>query len=120
MSKQFYFKQFGVVAFEKGAFWLPSTTVTNFTYWPIDKTLSGANTLSQSGLGSNGNKGILHISQNFSITGTSPSDCLVSYPGYSFGGGESLTPLQRCSWCILQPQPTGQPFLEWDHFLSLV
>ena len=22
--------------------------------------------------------------------------------------GRDLTPLQRCSWCILQPQPTGQ------------
>ena len=30
----------------------------------------------------------------------------MSYPGHSFGGG--LTPLQRCSQCILQPQPTGQ------------
>ena len=29
---------------------------------------------------------------------------LVSYPGHSWGG---LTPLQRCSECILQPQPTG-------------
>ena len=24
------------------------------------------------------------------------------------GGGGGLTPLQRCSQCILQPQPTGQ------------
>ena len=30
---------------------------------------------------------------------------LVSYLGHSFGG---LTPLQRCRWCILQPQPTGK------------
>ena len=30
----------------------------------------------------------------------------MSYPGHSLGGG--LTPLQRCSQCILQPQPTGQ------------
>ena len=46
----------------------------------------------QSGPGSNGN-------------GTSQSDCLVSYPGPSLG---DLTPQQRCSQCILQPQPTGQ------------
>ena len=43
------------------------------------------------------------------------SDCLVSYPGHSLGGG--LTPLQRSSRCILQPQPTGQSshssFLLW-------
>ena len=30
----------------------------------------------------------------------------MSYPGHSFGGG--LTPLQRCSQYILQPQLTGQ------------
>ena len=31
------------------------------------------------------------------------------------GGGKSFTFLQRCSWCILQPQPTGQ-----DNFKSLL
>ena len=36
---------------------------------------------------------MLSIPQSSSITGTSPS---------------GLTPLQRCSRCILQPQPTGQ------------
>ena len=47
-----------------------------------------------------GNEGVLHIPQSSSITGTSPSDCLVSYPG--------LTLLQRRSRCILQHQPTEQ------------
>ena len=37
-----------------------------------------------------------------SITRTSPSDCFVSYTGHSLGGG--LTPLQRCTWCILHLQ----------------
>ena len=32
-------------------------------------------------------KGVLRIPQSFCITGTSPSDCLVSYLGHSFGGG---------------------------------
>ena len=41
----------------------------------------------QSGLGSNGNEGVLCIPQGPSITGTSPSDCFVSYPGHSLGGG---------------------------------
>ena len=63
-------------------------------------------TLGQSGPGSDGNKDVLCILQSSSITGTSPSDCFVSYPGHSLVGG--LTPLERCSWCILQPQPTGQ------------
>ena len=46
--------------------------------------------------------------QSSSIAGTSSSDCLVSYPGYSLGGG--LTPLQSFSRCILQPQP----LLQWS------
>ena len=73
--------------------------------WPIDRTLSGVTTPSQSRFGSDGNKGVLCVPQNASIIGTSPSDCLVSYPGHSLGG---LTSLQRSSRCILQPQPTGQ------------
>ena len=57
------------------------------------------------GPGSNGNEGVLCIPQSSSITGTPPWDCLDSYPGNSLG---HLTPLQRCSQCILQPEPTGQ------------
>ena len=44
--------------------------------WPIDETLPG-----YSGPGSNSNKRVLHIPQSSCITGTSSSDCLVSYPG---------------------------------------
>ena len=69
--------------------------------------LSGATTPDLSGPGSDGNEGVLRIPQSSSTAGTSPSDCLVSYPGHSLGGG-GLTPLQRSSRCILQPQPTGQ------------
>ena len=36
---------------------------------------------------------MLRIPQSSSITGTSPSDCLLSYPGYSFVGG--VLPLCR-------------------------
>ena len=53
----------------------------------IDRALSDATTLGQSGPGSDGNEGVLHIPKSSSITGTSPSDCLVSYPGHSLGGG---------------------------------
>ncbi len=63
--------------------------------------LSGATTPGQSGPGSNGNEGVLRIPQSSNTAGTSPSDCLVSYPGHSLGGG--LTPLQNFSQCILQP-----------------
>ena len=46
--------------------------------WPIDKTLSGATTPSLSGPRNDDNEGILHIPQNSSITGTSPSDIELS------------------------------------------
>ena len=66
----------------------------------------GATAPGQSGPGNDGNKGVIRIPQSSSITGTSPSDCLVSYPGHLWGGG--LNPQQRSSRCILQPQPTWQ------------
>ena len=47
--------------------------------------LIGATIPVQSGPGSNDNEEVLRILQSSSITGTSPSDCLVSYPGHSFG-----------------------------------
>ena len=55
--------------------------------WPIDRTLSGATTPGQSGPGSDGNEGLLHIPQSSSITGTSPSDCLVISKTLVEGGG---------------------------------
>ena len=54
----------------------------------------------QSGPGNNGNEGVLCIPQRPSITGASPSDCLVSYPEHSLGG---LTPLYStvpADWAI--------------------
>ncbi len=62
-------------------------------------TLSGVTTPGQSGSRSNGNKEVLHVPQSSSITGTSPSDYLVSYLGHLLVEG-----LQRSSLCILQPQ----------------
>ena len=76
--------------------------------WLIDWGLSGATTLGQSDTGSDDNEGVFCIPQSSSITGTSQSDCSVSYLGHSLGGG--LTPLQRSSWCILQLQPTRKRF----------
>ena len=45
--------------------------------------LSDATAPGQSGFGSDGNEGVLRIPQSSSITGGSPSDGFVSYPGYS-------------------------------------
>ena len=58
--------------------------------------LSGAITPSQSGPGSDGNEGVLRISQSSSITGTPSSDCLMSYRGHSLGW-DSPPHLQICS-----------------------
>ena len=80
--------------------------MSNSSIWLIDRTLSSTTTLGLSGPGSNGNVGVLYIPQSSSIAGASPSDCLESFPGYSSVVGH-LTPLQRCSRCILQSQPTG-------------
>ena len=44
----------------------------------IDTTLSGDTTVGQIGPGSDGNKGVFRIPQSSSMTGTSPTDCLVS------------------------------------------
>ena len=73
---------------------------------PIDRALLGAAFPGQSGHGSDGNEGVFPIPQSYRVSRTSTSDSLLSYPGHLFGGG--LTPLLRCSRCILQPQPTGQ------------
>ena len=63
--------------------------------WPIHRTLSGATTQGLSGPGSDGNEGVHCIPQTSSITGTSSSDCLVSYREHSlcmwvWGGGLPL------------------------------
>ena len=51
----------------------------------IDRTLSGATSVGQIGTGSDGNEGVLRILQSSCITETSPSACLVSFPGHSLG-----------------------------------
>ena len=67
-------------------------------------TLSGATTVGQRRPWSDDNEWVHYIPPNSSITGASPSDCLVVYIGHTLEVG--LTSLPRCSRCILQPQPT--------------
>ena len=88
MLKQFYFKQFSLakvqtVLFQTVQFNM-STQYSSVS--PIDRTLSDATIPGQSRPGSDGNEGVLRISQSSSITGTSPSDCLVSYIRTLVGG----------------------------------
>ena len=77
---------------------------SNSSIWPIHRNLSSATTPGQSGPGSDDNERILCFTQSSSITGASLLDCLVSYQDTRWG---SLTLLQWCSQCILQPQTNG-------------
>ena len=77
--------------------------------WPIDRTLSGATTLGQSGTGSDGNEGALLIPQRSSITEATPSECLVSYPAHIYEVTQkvllvpsNLVPLVNFKWICLQ------------------
>ena len=97
MLKQFYFKQF-------------SLTLTRISsIWPLDRPYEVLPLWGQSGPGSNGNKGVLHIPQSSSITGTSPSDCLVSYSEHSLGEYHSSANMQSVysavttDWAIDSP-----------------
>ena len=55
-----------------------------------DRTLSGASTPDQSGPGSDGIEGVVHIPQISNITAASSSDVLVSYPEYSSAEMQSV------------------------------
>ena len=71
----------------------------------IDETLTGITSLCQSEPGSNSNERVLHIFQKFK-TGASPSDCFVSYPGYSlvrrflFLCGDAVSVFYSPSWLV--------------------
>ena len=100
MSKQFYFKQFRLIS--------PQFS----SILPLDKTLSAATTPDQSGPGSDGNEGVLRIPQSSSITGTSPSDCLVSYPGHWLRG--SYPTAEKKSVYSKSPRWQGKGWLEFE------
>ena len=73
--------------------------MSNSSIRPIDRTLSGATTLGQSGPGSDANEEVLCIPQSSSITGASPTDGLMSYSEHSLV--RESYPQQKSSWCIL-------------------
>ena len=80
--------------------------------WPIDRTLSGATTPGQSEPGSDGNEGVLCIPQSSSSTGTSPSDCLVSYAGHLLVGSYLSADVQS----VYSTAPVDLAFLHCDIF----
>ena len=80
IQKQFPFKQLFSI----------NTQFTSIL--PIDRSLSNTTAPGLSGPKTDGNERLLSFSRIFSLTGTSPSDCLL-----------------RCScFFFIQPQPTGQ------------
>ena len=76
----------------------------------MDRTLSGATTPGQSETESDDYKGVLRIPQSFSMTGGSPSDFLVSCPGYLFGESYSSAEMQLVysttlpNWAMYEPR----------------
>ena len=84
--------------------------MSNSSIWPIDRTLSSVTTQGQSRPGSNDNDRVVYIPQSSSITGASPSDCLVSYPGHSFGesypsaGMQSVYSVAPTDWASSKSQ----------------
>ena len=73
-------------------------------------TLSDATTPGQSELESDGNKEVLLIPQSYSITGTSPSDCLVPYPPAEKQSVYSTTP---ADWAIHFADPIGKKLINF-------
>ena len=70
----------------------------------------------QSGPWSDGNKGVLRIPQSSNITGTSPSDCLVSYLGHSLVGGGAYPSAEKQS--VYSPAQADWARRNWGKYLS--
>ena len=87
--------------------------------WPIDKALSGATTPGRSGLGSDVNEQVLRIPQSSTITRTSPSNCLVLYPGHLLGGVLGLTPPQKSSVFYSPSWLDKKSMLSWKYWLYI-
>ena len=87
-QKQSYFKHFSLAIVHRLLFQTVQFSISaEFSYFlPIGRTLSGTSTPDQSGPESDGNEGVFRIPQISSITGTTPSDFLMSYPGHSLRG----------------------------------
>ena len=69
--------------------------MSNSFIWSIDRTLSGATTPGQSGPGSEGDEGVLSITQSSSITGASPSNGLSHKQDTRKGDGSYLSAEMR-------------------------
>ena len=90
----------------------------------MDRALSGATIPGQSGPGSNGNEAVLRIPQSSSITGTSPSDCLMSYTGHSLEwGGLTVSVFYSPSWlgnCFLRVFCTHLYGIKYSYLIQII
>ena len=66
----------------------------NSSIWLIHGSLSGATIPGQSGSRSDDNEGVLRFLQSYRITGASPLDGLMSYPGHSLVGSYPSAEIQ--------------------------
>ena len=76
---------------------------------------SGATTPGQSEPGSDGYEGVLRIPQSSSTAGTSPSDCLVSYPGHWLGGSYPSAEVQS----VYSTAPADWANLFWTRLIII-
>ena len=76
------------------------------------RALSSANTPDESGPRSDGNEGVLRIPLSSRITGTLPSDCLVSHAGHSLGVGSYPT-AEKQSMYRTAPADKALFVLDW-------
>ena len=95
--------------------------MSNSSIWPIDRTLSVANTPDQSGPESDGNEGVLCIPQSSSINGASPLDCLVSYQGLSLEEFYPSAEMRSVYSAVLADRVKSQRiFTGREHTLKLI
>ena len=109
-DKQFYFKQFNLACH----LFALSLNIKQF-YLTIDRTLSGASTLDQSGPGSNGNKELLCIPQSSSITGASQLNCLMSYPGLLLAGRSYPSPKMQSVYSTVPAEWAVKLMFKYDY-----
>ena len=89
--------------------------MSNSSIGPIDRTLSGATTLGQSGPGSNGNEEVFHIPEAVALL-EPQHQMVLCHIQDTLREGRGLIFLQRYSQCISQSQLTGlNYFVEGHH-----
>ena len=87
--------------------------MSNSSIWPIDRNLSADTAPGQSGPGNNGNEEVLSILQSSSIIGALPSDCLMSYTGYSLERSYSSAEMQLVYYTVPTDLAEIDNWMQW-------